>query len=153
MSHFVYHGWVCDLFVSPTQYLKSPAEKYKSFTTVFFLLFFVCVFLYPSPIKKRRPRNLQESAVFLSPENPFFLVLWRVHRLSCSFFFYWIPLKRHIANTMAKSCGKNKWGIGGEWRRKIPIIIKQVLSSFMFRANWTSSKVTWMTLCWCKLHF
>lgn len=50
-----------------------------------------------------RPRHLQESAVFFSPAIPFFVLEEFTDK---ALFFYWIPLKRHIANTMAKSCGK-----------------------------------------------
>lgn len=126
---------------------KSSWEVQEFYNSFFFLFF--CVPL-PFANKKKETKKFTRVRSVPFSWNPFFRPR-RVHRLSS---FYWIPLKRHIANTMAKSCGKTEWGLEGEGQRgKIPIISKQVLPSFMILANRTSSKATRMTLFWCKLHF
>lgn len=83
---------VCLYIFLITQYLKSPAVKYKS------------LFFYQLANRKRDPQNLQMSIFFFffSPEFPF-CFLEKKKRSSWMEQLYWIPLKRHIAKTMAKS--------------------------------------------------
>lgn len=122
---------------------KSSWEVQEFYNWFFFFFFLcVCVFLYFSPMKKETKKFTRVRSVPFS-WNPFFFRPRRVHRLSS---FYWIPLKRHIANTMAKSCGKREGRLEGAGRRRrIPVISKQRYS-FMIPANWTSSEVKHITV-------
>lgn len=100
---------VCIFFLI-TQYLKSPAVKYKS------------LFFYQLANRKRDPQNLQMSIFFLLFSWIPFLFFREKKRSLWMEQLYWIPLKRHIAKTMAKSWGKRERKRNNEhtYRKSLP---------------------------------
>lgn len=78
--------FVC-VIVFATQYLKSPAVKYKSLS----------LFFYQLANRKRDQQIYKCPCLFLLSRIPFKKRSSQMEQL------YWIPLKRHIAKTMAKS--------------------------------------------------